>query len=477
MTTYDHTPPMPDGEAFTEQIIPHSRETEEALLGSVLINPAWVKLLDLSKRDFYIHRHGWIWEALRELDYEEKEIDFITVCERLDTKKQLAELGGPAYLTALINCVPTSMNAETYARILKDRTARRELLELANEVAKQAYQLETPVTLIQGRLIDKATNARQTVQGSVSVETWMSKAYDAIMDAERNGVPAGIPTGFVDFDKITGGIKPGRFEILSGVPGMGKSIFYQNVSVNLSKAGSPGNLYSAEMPAHDMSLRLISAEAGIEVARLENGELREGEHTKLAHAIGVISELPLFVSDANGWTIPSLRADLTRAQAERGIQWFVFDYMDLLRDEYGDNETERTKYLSRQLRAICRDLGLHGMAIQSMVKSGFGNPGMEHLAGSAGLAYDADLIMFILDHIPDAGGNPDPNVRTMVIKKGRHLQNPQRYFYLYKHGNIPKFENAIKNRVDLSQATTTVTHPSAKANDKNGYHKKEQVKL
>lgn len=474
MTTYNNIPPMPDDGIFLADLVPHSRETEEALLGSVLINPAWVKLLDLSTQDFYVHKNRWIWEALRELYYEEVQIDFVTVCDRLDKKRQLAELGGPAYITGLINCVPTSVNAETYAQILKDRTARRELITLANETANQAHQLQTPVTMIQSRLIETVINARQTSQGSVSIETWMSRAYDAIMDAERNGRPVGIETGFSDFDKITGGIRPGRFEILSGVPGMGKSIFYQNVSVNLAKKNSPGNLYSAEMPECDMSLRLLSAESGIEVSRLENGDIRESEHPVLAHALETLSSLPLFVSDANGWTIPALRADLTRAQAERGIQWFVFDYMDLLRDEYGENETERTKYLSRHLRAICRDLGLHGMAIQSMVKSGFGNPGMEHLAGSAGLAYDADLIMFILDHIPDSGGQPDPHIRTMVIKKGRHLQNPQRYFYLYKHGNIPKFENAIKKTVDLSQATLPVEQSK---NGKNGYHKKEKVTL
>lgn len=470
MTTYNHAPPMPES-GFIEDVVPHSKETEEALLGSVLINPAWVKMLDLHRNDFYIHRNRWVWEVLKELDDEEVQIDFVTVCERMDTKKQLAELGGPAYITALINSVPTSMNAETYALILKDRTARRELLTLANETARQAYQLETPVTTIQSRLIEKVTNARQIIQGSVSIEDWMSRAFDAIMEAEKNGRPAGIPTGFRDFDKITGGIKPGRFEILSGIPGMGKSIFYQNVSVNLAKQNAAGNLYSAEMPEVDMSLRLISAESGIDIEKLENGNLSDLDHPALVNAIATISALPLYVSDANGWTIPALRADLTRAQETRGIQWFVFDYMDLLRDEYGENETERTKYLSRHLRAICRDLGLHGMAIQSMVKSGFEKPGMQHLSGSAGLAYDADLIMFITEHYPDDGATPSPNFRTMQIKKGRHLRNPQRYFYLYKHPDIPKFGDATKKTENFSGADMS------NLNGKNGHHKQEKIKL
>lgn len=466
-------PPMPDEGSTFDELVPNARETEEALLGAVLIDPHWVKRLDLRPKDFYTHRHRWIWQALKELSDEEAQIDFITVCERLEQKKQLAEVGGPAYLTALINVVPTSTHAETYVRILRDRTARRELLTLANQTAKQAYELETPISAIQATLLESVLKTHQSAQGSTPLAEWMSRAYDRIIEAEKNGMPVGVKTGFEDFDKITGGIRPGRFEILSGVPGMGKSIFYQNVAVNLAKKNSPGNLYSAEMPEQDMSLRFLSAETGIEVSRLETGQIQDAEYPLFAQAFETLAALPMHVSDANGWTIPALRADLTRAQETRGIQWFVFDYMDLLRDEYGDNETERTKYLSRHLRAICRDLGLHGMAIQSMVKSGFGSPGMEHLSGSAGLAYDADLIMFILEHIPDKGGEPDPHIRTMLIKKGRHLQNPQKYFYLYKHSHIPKFENAVVHRTDLSQATL----PPKPNNGKNGYHKQAKVNL
>jgi len=465
----DNQPPMPT--SFEEETIPHSRETEEALLGAVLLSPKWIKVLDLRPKDFYLHKNRWIWQTLCELNDEEAQIDFISVSDRLDKKKLLGELGGPAYLASLLSLTPTSLHAETYARILRDRTSRRELLQLANETARQAYQLETPVTTIQGGLMQNILSIHQSAQGSVSLAEWIEAAQIMIRDAEENGKPAGVETGFSDFDKITGGIRPGRFEILSGVPGMGKSIFYQNVAVNLAKKNCPGNLYSAEMPKQDMSLRMLSAESGIEVSRLESGQIRDDEYPAYVNALATLSSIPLYVSDDNAWTIPALRADLTRAQETRGIQWFVFDYMDLLRDEYGENETERTKYLSRHLRAICRDLGLHGMAIQSMVKSGFDKPGMEHLAGSAGLAYDADLIMFIMEHISDSGGSPDGNIRTMMIKKGRHLQNPQRYFYLYKRPTLPKFENAVKHTVDLSNATMPVK-PSTNG---NGYHKKAKA--
>lgn len=435
---------------MSEPIIPNSREAEEAVIGCVLLAPELVKTIDLKASDFYNKRLGIIWQALQEMNDGGIEIDFITLTNTLDAKRVLVDIGGPAYLTGLFSVVPTSMNASSYVHIVKDMSNRRGLLHLANEVAKEAYNLQKPVIEIQSGLMEHALKAAQVAQTSVPLADWMSEVYDLIDDAERNGKPAGVMTGFADYDKITGGVKTSRLEVLSGVPGMGKSILAMNRAVNLAKNGMSGVIYSIEMPSEDVSLRMLSAETGIEVSRLESGQIRENEWSVLAHAVEELSALPLYVSDAPYWTIPTLRADLSRLQAEHGISFFVLDYMDLLSDTYGQNETERTKYLSRHIRSICRDLDLHGTVIQSMVKSGFSNPSLEHLAGSVGLPYDADLVMFITEHLPDGGGEADANVRTVLIKKGRHLQRPERYFYLYKNPTLPKFGNLVKTHVDLN---------------------------
>jgi replicative DNA helicase len=212
------------------QTIPHSREAEEAVIGSVLINPeAYYDVASfLRADDFYIHRHRWIWETFSRLHERRVPIDFLTVSQELDQQGQLAEVGGPAYLTALVNNVPTSLHAEAYGHLVEETAIRRRMLAAANDIAKLAYQQENSVESV----MDEAEKAvfsvseRRTTRDLRSIREVLSEYYDRIDQlAGRDLESMGVPTGFVDLDRLLGGLQPSDLLIVAGRPGSGKTAF------------------------------------------------------------------------------------------------------------------------------------------------------------------------------------------------------------------------------------------------------------
>ena len=208
------------------QIVPHSREAEEAVIGAVLINPeAYYDVAQfLQAEDFYIHRHRWIWQAFTRLHEQRVPIDFLTVSEELDQMGQLGEIGGPAFLTALINNVPTSLHAEAYGHLVEATAVRRRMLEAANQIAKLAYQEDTGIDEVMNEA-EKAVfgvSERRLTRDLQSIQQVLSDYYDRIDQLMRRGEDTyGVPTCFIDLDHLLGGLQPSDFLLIAGRPGMG----------------------------------------------------------------------------------------------------------------------------------------------------------------------------------------------------------------------------------------------------------------
>ena len=217
--------------------IPHSREAEEAVVGAVLINPeAYYDVAQfLQADDFYIHRHKWIWEAFTRLHEQRTPVDMLTLSDELESVGQLAELGGPAYLTALINQVPTSLNAESYGRIVEAHSIRRKMINAANQIASLAYNEESLVDTVMDEAEKAVFNVseRRLKHDLVPISSVLSEYYDRIDDlAKRDEEIFGVPTGFIDLDKLLGGLQPSDLLIIAGRPGQGKSGFLLSVAKN-----------------------------------------------------------------------------------------------------------------------------------------------------------------------------------------------------------------------------------------------------
>jgi replicative DNA helicase len=251
------------------QLVPHSREAEEAVIGAVLINPeAYYDVAQfLQVDDFYIHRHRWIWQAFTRLHEQHTPIDFLTVTEELDQMGQLAEVGGPAYLTALINNVPTSLHAEAYGRVVEETAVRRRMLDAANAIAKLAYKEDLGIDEVMNEAEKSifGVSERRLTRDLQPIQQVLSEYYDRIDQIMRRGEDTfGVPSGFIDLDRLLGGMQPSDFLLIAGRPGTGKTAFMLSAAKNAAQIHKKHvAIFSLEMANEQLVQRLIAQETGL----------------------------------------------------------------------------------------------------------------------------------------------------------------------------------------------------------------------
>lgn len=373
-------------------------EAEQSLIGSILINASSMKMIDILPDEFFIHKHRWVWEALQKLDRAGKAIDFVTVCALLNKNDQLDQIGGPAYLTGLLNIVPSSLNFESYAAIIRDLSNRRQLIELAGRIAKQAYDTKTEIDLsvIASSLVQSIRHEK----GASLIGGYAEQFYEEIID--RMGNPDSgyaISTGFMDFDKMTGGgIYPSQGLLIAAPPKIGKSMFCMQMGEQIaSKQDLPGAIYSMEMNSRYFLARRSSAIGKVDFHRILSGQMNSEELTNFEKALDAIRDLPIYLSDASTWSLNALRSDLTRLKVEKDIKWVVIDYLGLLKNFGYKNKWDEDDYKGKELVRIFKDLDLAGVVIHTMLKQGqnLATPKLTDLRGSD-VGYDFDTIMFMV---------------------------------------------------------------------------------
>src|SRR5512138_1682530 len=349
--------------------VPHSREAEEAVVGAVLINPEvyYDVAQFLQADDFYIHRHRWIWEAFASLHEQRIPIDLLTLGEELDRRGQLSEIGGPAYLTTLVNQVPTSLNAESYGHIVESHSIRRKMISAANSIASLAYDEDTTVD----NVMDEAEKAvfgvseRRLRHDVEPIREVMSVVYDQVDErAKRSEEIFGVPTGFIDLDKMLGGLQASDLLIIAGRPGQGKSGFLLSVARNAALTHKKHvAVFSLEMSNEQVVQRILSSETGIDSQRLRNGKLQENEWPLLTHAIEVLGDTHIYLDDTPALTPLSLRTKCRRLAMEYGLDLVILDYIQLMGgDVRNENRVQEVSYISRNLKVLARELNVPVLA-------------------------------------------------------------------------------------------------------------------
>lgn len=435
-------------EVSIPQQVPHSREAEEALLGACLINPMAIETISLEPRDFYIHRNGWLWDAMLTLKNQKKPLDLVTVTELIDERGLLTEMGGSAYITKVMTNSPSSLHANAYADIIMEKATRRETLEMANQLARVAYAEDNNV--IEGR--SKVAGSLAKVRGSsgaIHVRDLLSKGFDMLQDIQADpGKLAGLSTGLPDLDMVmSGGLYPGM-TLLLGETGLGKSILAQQIATNLTKQGIPGAFYAGEMHWQDMYLRLMGDWGNLRVGDLRNGTIPWGRVVEVTEEM---QGFPMFFDDPKNMTTAELRADLTRLKAEHDIKWMVFDFLDDLKDGEGTMEGwQRSGILATRMQDILVDLDIRGLVVHEVTKEGQSDPSKAGIAGHRKVAYRAICAVQILPFIKDGPKDADDyNNRTIKnIKENRLAEGGIPYCDLYKDPKFPRFESVYKG--DLS---------------------------
>lgn len=436
---------LTDTENTELNILPFSPKAEEALIGCAFIDPEVARTISLSPEDFYLTRTRTVWDAIKTLSDQKKNIDTLTVYELIESRGKSDEINGLAYLIDCLNNVPSALHAETYAETIEELALRRKVIEDANKLATAGYDRKADLNSVISEIITSLATRTNSKHGAEHIKSFVSSFYDDILKRCEKPVPfggvSGIPTGLIDLDEAMDGFQLGEEVILSAPPGKGKSLLaFQMVSGMADHA--PGAVYELEMSVNTLIGRDISGRAKISTKAMRRGWVKDEEWAAFTQAIETLAGKEIYVTDETNWNVLKLRADLARLKERANIKWFMLDYMDLLKDVHGKDDIERTKWISTQIHDICKDLNLAGLVINAMTKAGMKeNDGSQtSLGGSGKIISDADQIIFLMHD------ESEPTVYRLKWGKMRNGNFPEDVA-LFRMAGSTRFENAARARI------------------------------
>lgn len=443
----------------TERIPPNNIEAEEALLGSLLIDPEAIfdVAAFLQPKAFYRAQNQWIYEAILDLNERRQPVDLITLSDELRRREQLDELGGEAYLIGLINIVPTAINAKSYAQIVESAALRRQMISAASTIANLAHEEDEDISVV----IDRAEHAlfsiseERTTRDLVPVKELARSYLDRIEELhERGDDVIGVPTSFSDLDRLLGGLNKSDLVIIAARPGMGKTALQMAIGQAAARRyGKRVAIFSLEMSGEQLVQRMIAAETRIDSQRLRRGDLQDQEWPIFYEAIGRISEAQLFIDDTPSISPMQLRTKCRRLYAERGLDLVLVDYLQLMQSERTQyNRVQEISDISRALKGLARELDIPVVAASQLSRAveqrQDKRPQLSDLRDSGSIEQDADIVMFIYR---DEYYNPDsserPNIAEISIAK--HRNGPTAIVDLYWHGQLATFRNLQRQEVVL----------------------------
>ena len=454
-------PPKASGDGRPEGGSPYSREAEEAVLGSVLVNPEvyYDVAHFLNGEDFFLHRNRWIWEAFTSLQDQRQPIDILTVSEELERQAKLGDVGGPAYLTALINNVPTSLHAEAYGHLVAETATRRRLLEAANQIARLAYQsdLQIDEVINDSEKAVFGVSERRLIHQLQPIKQVLSEYYDRIdYLARHKGEAIGVPTGFIDLDRLLGGLQPSDLLIIAGRPGQGKSGFCLSAAKNASQLHKKHvAVFSLEMSNEQLVQRLIAQETGIDAQRLRLADVNDDEWPLFTQAVSALGDAHIFLDDTPAITPLQLRTKCRRLHMEFGLDLIIIDYLQLMTgDTRMDNRVQEVSYISRNLKVLARELNVPVLAAAQLSRAveqrADKRPVLSDLRESGSLEQDADIVMFIYRPDQYEEDTLKQNVAEIIVSK--HRNGPTGVVSLYFDKKITRFLDATAQNIDLSRS-------------------------
>jgi len=432
---------------------PHSQEAEQSVLGALMLdNRAWDRIADrISEIDFYRHEHRLIFQAMQELSKRNQALDVLTVSETLKLKNQLTTIGGEVYLYQLAQNTPSAANITAYADLVAERAILRALISSGTDIVNSAFQTE-------GRdvkeLLDSAESCifriaeqRDRTSGPVPIADLLAKATDRIDTLYRSGKTiTGLATGFTDFDNMTSGLQPGDLIIVAGRPSMGKTMLGMNIAEHAAiKSDQPVLVFSLEMPGESLVMRLLSSLGRIDQHRIRTGRLNDDDWPRVTSAVGILSEVSLFIDDTPALSPNEIRSRARRlAREQGGLGLIVVDYLQLMHVPGSkENRVVEVSEISRSLKTIAKELNVPVIAISQLNRSLESRtdrrPVMSDLRESGSLEQDADIILFIYRDEVYHEDSPDKGIAEILIRK--HRNGPIGEFRLTFSGKYTRFEN------------------------------------
>ncbi len=444
--------------AGPDKLVPHNVEAEEAVLGSLLIDPEALYRVSpfLKPDDFYLQKNGWIYETILSLHERREPIDFVTVCDELERRERLEEIGGAAYVTHLINAVPSAIHAEAYGHIVEQSAIRRRLINAASRIAQLAYQEDEQID----EAVDRAEQAlfsvseRRITRDLAPVQEVIRRYYDRIEYLyDHQDEPLGVPTGFIDLDRLLGGLQRSDLILIAARPSVGKTSLGISVARHAANLGQHVAIFSLEMSSEQVVQRMVSAETGIDAQRLRLGDLRDDEWPLFVQATGRLSDLPLFIDDTPSISVLQMRTKARRLHAEHGIDLILVDYLQLMTtgDRRNEGRVQEVSYISRSLKGLARELDVPLVAISQLSRAveqrSDKRPILADLRASGSLEQDADVVMFIYRDEMYNPDTEDQNIAEVIIAK--HRNGPTGTIQLFFRDRLAQFLDAETRRAPV----------------------------
>lgn len=439
---------LPAGQFVAERDLPYNMEAEQAVLGSALSDSESVgdSAELLSPNDFYFTANKFVFEAVMELFNENKAIDFVTVSECLKVNNKLDAVGGIEYLKKLSVSVPTTQHVKYYSNIIKEKSVLRSLIKSVNSISKMAYDEEDTLT----RLLEKSEQMIFDISSSreqndlVHIGDILQVSYETLAkNAENKGGITGVPTGFNELNRRTGGFHGGELIIIAGRPGMGKSTFAVNiaeyVSINLGKTVA---IFNLEMPKEQIVNRILCSQALVSNGRIRTGTMETDDWEKICDVADTIARAPIYIDDSASITVSQIRAKCRRLKQTKNLELVVIDYLQLM-EGTGDNRQQEISNISRSLKVLAKELDIPIIALSQLKRESEAQKGkrpiLSDLRESGAIEQDADMVMFLFRNYYYSKDPEEKDLAECIIAKNRSGETDT--FQLGFKGEYTKFQN------------------------------------
>ncbi len=429
---------------------PHDLVAESTVLGAMLLDKmAIADVVEILEPEFFYRAaNGHIFSAITALYAAGEPIDPVTVAAELGKANLIDAIGGHATLFQLQKEVPAVSNAASYARIVEEKALLRRAISVSHEIAEMAYGVPDDVS----RMIDDAESLmyevgqRRLTGTTVEIRDLLSENLDRLeMLYEKGGEVTGMPTGFIDLDRLMAGLQNNAMYVVGARPGMGKTAFLLGLATNIAKEGHPVLLFSLEMSSLELSQRILCSEARVDSTRIKTGNLTEQDWTSISHATGVLSETPIYIDDHPQTSIMEIRAKARRLKSQVGPLGLVaVDYIQLMSGRASvENRQQEVSEISRNLKILARELECPVIALaqlnRKLEERADKRPMLSDLRESGSLEQDADAVFFLYRDEIYNPESQDAGLAEVVIAK--HRSGPTGVVKLAFQGRFTKFEN------------------------------------
>jgi replicative DNA helicase len=434
------TPFIKDAQLEAARTPPHSIEAEQSVLGGLLLdNVAWDRIGDVvTEADFYRGDHRTIFQHIAKLIEQNQPADALTVAESLERSGKLAEVGGQAYIGSLALNTPSAANIRRYAEIVRDRGIMRNLAAVGTAIADLAYSpsgkdAHMLIDEAEAKVFQIAESGSKNKQGFIRIDPILTETVeriDMLYSRENKNDVIGLPTGFVDLDRMTSGLQPGEMVVVAGRPSMGKTALAMNIAEHAALESKKAvAVFSMEMSGPQLAMRMIGSVGRVDQHQLRTGTFKEEDWPRLVDAVGKLNDAQLYIDDTAGLNVLEVRSRARRLHRQcGGLALIVVDYLQLMSGTASggreENRATEIAEISRSLKGIAKELKLPVVALSQLNRSVDSRqdkrPMMSDLRESGAIEQDADVILFIYrDEVYNAD-SPRKGIAELIIAKQRN---------------------------------------------------------